>query len=77
MYALFPVLRVLHKSIQEKIFLFIYVDFYILVIFGDDRWGFAFYAYGNQKYELCAYPNGEFIGKPEDAFLTSEGYLES
>ena len=45
--------------------------------FGDDRWGFAFYTYSNEKYELCIYPNGEFIGKPEDAFLASSGYLES
>ena len=39
--------------------------------FSPDRWGFAFYTYSNEKYELSAYPNGEFMGKPEDAFLTS------
>jgi hypothetical protein len=39
--------------------------------FGDDRWGFAFYTYSNDRYELCVYDNGEFFGKPEDAFLQS------
>ena len=39
--------------------------------FGEDRWGYAFYTYSNEKYELCVYPNGEFFGKPEDAFLAS------
>ncbi len=38
--------------------------------FGEDRGGYAFYTYSNEKYELC-YPNGEFFGKPEDAFLAS------
>ncbi len=44
--------------------------------FGDDRWGFAFYTYSNEKYELSVYPNGEFFGKPEDAFLVSAMYLQ-
>jgi hypothetical protein len=39
--------------------------------FGEDRWGYAFYTYSNEKYEICVYPNGEFFGKPEDAFLSS------
>ena len=39
--------------------------------FGDDRWGFAFYTYSNEKYELSVYPNGQFIGTPEEAFITS------
>jgi hypothetical protein len=39
--------------------------------FGDDRWGFAFYTYSNEKYELSVYPNGKFIGTPEEAFITS------
>lgn len=39
--------------------------------FGGDRWGFAFYTYSNEKYELSMYPDGEFFGKPEDAFLVS------
>jgi len=39
--------------------------------FGDDRWGFAFYTYSNEKYELSMYPNGKFIGTPEEAFITS------
>lgn len=44
--------------------------------FGDDQWGFAFYTYSNEKYELSIYPNGEFFGKPEDAFLASGMYLQ-
>ena len=43
--------------------------------FGNDRWGFAFYTYSNEKYELSVFPNGEFLGKPEDAFMASAVYL--
>ena len=44
--------------------------------FSEDRWGFAFYTYSHEKYELSVYPNGEFFGKPEDAFVASaEAYL--
>lgn len=44
--------------------------------FSDDRWGYAFYTYSHEKYELSIYPNGEFFGKPEDAFVASaEVYL--
>jgi hypothetical protein len=42
-----------------------------LSYFGDDQWGFAFYTYSNEKYELSVYPNGLFIGTPEEAFITS------
>lgn len=48
-----------------------------LRFFGPDRWGFAFYTYSHEKYELSVYHNGEFFGKPEEAFLTSAVYLES
>jgi hypothetical protein len=41
---------------------------------GDD-WGFAFYTYSNEKYELSVFSNGQFIGKPEDAFAASAMYL--
>lgn len=44
--------------------------------FGNDEWGFAFYAYSSDKYELSVFPNGEFTGKPEDAFRASAMYLE-
>ena len=45
--------------------------------FGDaERWGFAFFTYSHEKYELCAFPNGDFFGKPEDAFAASAVYLE-
>jgi hypothetical protein len=43
--------------------------------FGDDMWGFAFYTYSNEKYELAVYPDGKFLGKPEDAFIASAVYL--
>ncbi len=43
--------------------------------FGDDRWGFALYTYSSEKYELSTYPNGEFLGKPEAAFMASAIYL--
>jgi hypothetical protein len=44
--------------------------------FGDEKWGFAFFTYSNEKYELSVYPNGEFFGKPEEAFVCSaESYL--
>ena len=37
--------------------------------FGNDEWGFAFYTYSNEKYELSMYDDGQFTGKPERAFL--------
>jgi len=44
--------------------------------FGDDnRWGFAFYTYSNERYELSVFPSGEFLGPPEEAFHASAGYL--
>ncbi len=39
--------------------------------FGNDEWGFAFFTYSNEKYELSVFPDGQFIGKPEDAFVLS------
>ena len=46
--------------------------------FGDDQWGFAFYTYSNEKYELSMFPDGTFRGKPEDAFLVSaQAYLNA
>jgi len=45
--------------------------------FGDEeRWGFAFFTYSNEKYETSVFPNGDFRGKPEDAFEASAMYLE-
>jgi hypothetical protein len=43
--------------------------------YGGENWGFAFYTYSNEKYELSMYPTGKFTGKPEDAFRTSAVYL--
>ncbi len=39
--------------------------------FGNDDWGFAFYTYSHEKYELSVYEDGQFTGKPEQAFLIS------
>ena len=40
--------------------------------FGDEEgWGFAFYTYSNQRYELSIFPSGEFFGPPEEAFEVS------
>ena len=39
---------------------------------GDEEgWGFAFYSYAHEQYELSVYPSGEFFGTPEDAFQTA------
>jgi hypothetical protein len=44
--------------------------------FGDEeRWGFAFYTYSNERYELSVFPDGDFLGRPEDAFEASAMYL--
>ena len=37
----------------------------------EERWGFAFYAYSSDKYELSIFPSGQFFGPPEDAFEVS------
>lgn len=39
--------------------------------FGGDRWGFAFYTYSHDKYELSVFPSGDFFGTPEEAFHTA------
>ena len=40
--------------------------------FGDEeRWGFAFFTYSHEKYELSIFPDGDFFGPPEDAFDAS------
>lgn len=45
--------------------------------FGDEeRWGFAFYTYSNERYELAMFPSGKFFGPPEEAFrVSAEMYL--
>jgi len=46
--------------------------------FGNDKWGYAFYTYSHEKYEICVFPGGSFYGKPEDAFLSAVNvYLSS
>jgi len=41
---------------------------------GDqERWGFAFYTYSNERYELSMFPSGGFFGTPEEAFEVSAG----
>ena len=34
----------------------------------EEEWGFAFYSYASDKYELSIFPTGEFFGTPEAAF---------
>jgi hypothetical protein len=41
--------------------------------FGGDQWGFAFFAYSSEKYELSVFSDGQFVGKPEDAFIIAAG----
>ena len=50
---------------------------YRLRYFGDEeRWGFAFYTYSGERYELSVFPSGEFFGPPEEAFrVAAEVYL--
>lgn len=45
--------------------------------FGGDRWGFAFYTYSGERYELAVFPSGEFFGSPEEAFqVSAAAYLQ-
>ncbi len=42
----------------------------------EDGWGFAFYTYSHERYELSVFPSGEFFGPPEEAFrVSAECYL--
>lgn len=41
----------------------------------EDEWGFAFYTYSHEKYELSMFDNGTFFGTPEEAFRESAVYL--
>ena len=41
----------------------------------EDEWGFAFYLYGQEKYELAVFDNGDFFGTPEDAFRMAAAFL--
>ena len=44
----------------------------------EDLWGFAFYTYSNEKYELSMFPTGDFFGSPEDAFeISANVYLRT
>jgi hypothetical protein len=47
--------------------------------FGDEeRWGFAFYSYADEKYRLSVFDSGDFYGTPEEAFhLSAEAYLHN
>jgi hypothetical protein len=46
--------------------------------FGDEEgWGFGFYAYRSERYELSVFPSGEFLGPPEEAFqVAAQMYLQ-
>ena len=42
----------------------------------EERWGFAFYTYSNERYEPSVFPSGEFVGPPEQALgVAAEAYL--
>ena len=42
--------------------------------FGNEEgWGFAFYTYSNERYELSIFPSGKFLGTPEAGFEVSAG----
>ena len=44
----------------------------------EEQWGFAFYSYASEHYELSVFNSGEFLGPPEDAFWASaQAYLPS
>jgi hypothetical protein len=43
----------------------------------EEAWSFAFYTYSHERYEPSYYPNGTFLGTPEEAFAVSAGlYLQ-
>src|SRR6266566_4777775 len=43
--------------------------------FGDeDGWGFAFYTYSNEKYELSMFPTDGIVCKPEESMEASSVY---
>ena len=42
----------------------------------DDRWTMAFYTYSHERYEPCAFADGSFEGRPEDAFDIGAVYLQ-
>jgi hypothetical protein len=45
--------------------------------FGDEeRWEFALFTYSRERYEEAVFPDGDFYGRPEDAFEASTMYLD-
>lgn len=46
--------------------------------FGDEEaWELALYTYSNERYELCMYPSGGFLGPVEEAFDVGAMYLHT
>ncbi|NWG12898.1 MAG: hypothetical protein HXY20_05105 [Acidobacteria bacterium] len=43
--------------------------------FDIDRWSLAFYAYSHERYEPCVFPNGDWLGTPEEGFDVGAIYL--
>lgn len=41
----------------------------------EERWGFGFFNYNGEHYELSVFPSGEFFGPPEEAFQVAAMYL--
>jgi len=44
--------------------------------FAPDRWSLAFFTYSNERYEPSAYPNGTFLGTPEEGLDVGAMYLQ-
>lgn len=43
---------------------------------GEERWGFGFYTYSDERYTLSVFPSGEFLGPSEQAFqVAADFYL--
>jgi hypothetical protein len=44
--------------------------------FDANSWGFGFFAYSSEKYELSMFSSGSFVGTPEEAFdIAASVYL--
>jgi hypothetical protein len=41
-----------------------------------DTWTYGFYKYSDDQYEPCMFPNGTWVGSPEEAFDIGAHYLQ-
>ncbi len=44
--------------------------------FGNDKWSYAFYSYGNDRYEPSVFQDGDWFGTPEAALDIGAIYLQ-